>query len=102
MRHWKMAECSESTGTISAPVSAARRMTMLPAQTSVSLFASAMRFFSSMAASVGFSPTAPDTAVTTQSDEARVAASMRPDMPEPTRMSVSATATLNCFAASSS
>jgi hypothetical protein len=62
-----MAECSESTGTISAPRSFALAMTMLPAQTSVSLLASAMRFFSSMAARVGLSPTEPDTAVTTQS-----------------------------------
>ncbi len=60
-----MAECSESTGTISAPHSLARRMTMSPAHTSVSLLASAMRrpFFDN-AASVGRRPTAPDTAVT--------------------------------------
>ena len=102
VRHWKMAECSESTGTISAPFSFARAMTRSPAHTSVSLLARAMRFFASMAARVGLSPTAPDTAVTTQSLSERVAASIRPSMPEPTRISVSATAILNCFAASSS
>ena len=42
---WKIAECSESTGRISAPQSAASAMTISPAHTSVSLFASAMRRF---------------------------------------------------------
>ena len=69
-----MAECSESTGTISAPFSAARAITMSPAQTRVSLLARAMRFLASMAARVGFRPTAPDTAVTTQSVSSMVAA----------------------------
>ena len=67
IRHWKIAECSESTGTISAPISSARGMTSSPAHTRVSLFARAMRFLASMAASVGLSPTEPDTAVTTHS-----------------------------------
>ena len=102
IRHWKMAECSESTGMISAPLSRARCITSVPAQTRVSLFARAMRFFSSMAASVGRRPTAPETAVTTQSLSASVAASIRPSMPEPTRISVSATAILKRRAASSS
>ena len=52
-RHWKMALCSESTGTISAPVSRAAAITSSPAHTSVSLLASAMRFLAMMAASVG-------------------------------------------------
>ena len=102
IRHWKMAECSESTGTISAPRALARAITISPAQTRVSLLARAMRFFASMAARVGFRPTAPDTAVTTQSLSARVAASISPSMPLPTRMPVSATAVLKAFAASSS
>ena len=102
VRHWKIAECSESTGTISAPVSFARRITSSPAQTRVSLLARAMRLRASMAARVGFSPTAPDTAVTTQSVSGRVAASIRPSMPLPTRMPVSARAIFSCFAASSS
>ena len=102
IRHWKMAECSESTGTISAPFSSARAITMSPAQTRVSLLARAMRFLWSIAAKVGRRPTAPETAVTTQSLSSMVAASIRPAMPEPTRISVSATAILNCLAAASS
>ena len=61
-----------------------------------------MRFFASIAASVGLSPTEPDTAVTTQSLCGRVAASISPSMPETTRIGVSATAVLNCLAAASS
>ena len=41
-----MAECSESTGMISAPEAFAAACMMGPAQTIVSLLASAMRFFS--------------------------------------------------------
>ena len=102
MRHWKIAECSESTGTISAPVSAARGMTISPAHTSVSLFARAMRFLASIAASVGFKPTEPDTAVTTQSAASIVAASISPSIPLPTLMPVSASEILSCAAAFSS
>ena len=80
-RHWKMALCSLSTGTISAPVSAARAMTMLPAQTRVSLLARAMRRFRPMASSVGRRPTAPDTAVTTQSVSCQDAAMRSPSSP---------------------
>ena len=56
-------------------------MTTLPAQTSVSLLARAMRFFASIAASVGRRPTAPETAVTTHSALFQVAASMSPASP---------------------
>ena len=52
-RHWKIAECSLSTGRISAPRFLARSITSSPAQTSVSLLARAMRFPWSMAARVG-------------------------------------------------
>ena len=51
-KHWKIALCSLSTGTISAPYFSAASTTSSPAQTSVSLFASAIRFFFSIAASV--------------------------------------------------
>ena len=102
VRHWKMAECSESTGTISAPHSLARRMTMSPAHTSVSLLASAMRRPFSMAASVGRRPTAPDTAVTTASVSESTAASHRAFSPLPTAMSVSASAMRSALAAVSS
>ena len=73
-----MAECSESTGTISAPVCAALGITISPAHTRVSLLASAMRFLASIAASVGFKPIEPETAVTTQSASSSVAASISP------------------------
>ena len=101
-RDWKIAECSESTGMISAPVSKVRAMTISPAQTRVSLLARAMRFFSSMAASVGFRPTLPETAVTTQSVSAAVAQAISPSGPESTFTGVSASAARNSFAASSS
>lgn len=61
-----------------------------------------MRFFSLMAASVGLSPTDPDTAVTTQSAAFSVAASMSPSIPLPTRISVSASRVFRSFAAFSS
>ena len=86
-RLWKMALCSESTGTISAPQRAASAITSSPAQTSVSLFASAMRFFCAMAASVGSRPTLPLTAVTTVSACGSCAASSRPSGPSATRTS---------------
>ena len=87
-KHWKMALCSESTGTISAPVSRAADITSSPAHTSVSLLARAMRFFSMMAASVGASPTLPITAVTTVSASGSVAAAVRPSGPSITSMPV--------------
>ena len=83
-----MALCSESTGTISAPVSRAADITSSPAHTSVSLLARAMRFFSMMAASVGASPTLPITAVTTVSASGSVAAAVRPSGPSITSMPV--------------
>lgn len=58
--------------------------------------------FSLMAASVGLSPTDPDTAVTTQSAAFSVAASMSPSIPLPTRISVSASRVFRSFAAFSS
>ena len=97
-----MAECSESTGTISAPHSLALRMTILPAHTSVSLLASAMRRPFSMAASVGRRPTAPDTAVTTASVSEMTAASHSAFSPPPTAMSVSASAMRSALADASS
>ena len=57
-----MAECSESTGTISPPASRAAAVASWPATTSVSLLASATRFPARSAASVASSPAAPTTA----------------------------------------
>ena len=97
-----MAECSESTGTISAPAASAASMTNSPAQTRVSLLARAMRFFSLMAARVGFNPTIPTTAVTTVSASGIVAASIRASKLPMTFVSVSARRTARSFAAASS
>ena len=97
-----MAECSESTGTISAPYCSAASITSCPAQTSVSLLARAMRFLSRMAARVGFRPTMPTTAVTTVSASGQTAASVRASGPPKTLVSVSARRTARSFAAASS
>ena len=94
-----MAECSESTGTISAPKRSAASITSSPAQTRVSLLARAMRFFSLMAASVGFSPTIPTTAVTTISASGNIAASSSPSGPPTTLVEVSANRTARSRAA---
>ena len=99
MRHWKIAECSESTGTISAPYFFASAMTSSPAQTRVSLLARPMRFFRRMASSVGFRPSIPTTAVMTQSASSMEAAWRSPPSPHSTSTgrseicSASATAT---------
>ena len=100
--HWKIAECSESTGRILTPFSRAARITSSPAHTSVSLFASAMSLPASIAASVGSRPTMPTTAVTTISAPLSAAQAVRPSMPESTRISVSASLILSSRAASSS
>src|SRR5512143_1095147 len=77
---WKTALCSESTGKTVAPVLAARRMKMLPAQTRHSLFANATVAPRSIAASVGLSPTEPLIAAITQS-AGRCAASISASSP---------------------
>src|SRR6185436_2819137 len=64
---WNRALCSESTGSTVAPAAAARRMNSAPAQTSVSLFASATIAPRSAAASVGLRPAAPVIAPITHS-----------------------------------
>ena len=97
-----MAECSESTGTISAPRLSAASITSSPAQTSVSLLARAMRLPSRMAARVGLRPTMPTTAVTTVSTPGSVAAVERAETPPWTRVFVSARRTFKSLAAASS
>ena len=64
-RHWKIAECSESTGIIGALCFCASEVTIPPAATKVSLFAKAMIFPASIAERVGFSPLNPTMAPTT-------------------------------------
>ena len=80
-RLWKMAECSESTGTISAPFSRARSITNGPAHTKVSLLARAMRLPVSMAARVGARPAMPTRAVTAVSAWGSWAAARTPSSP---------------------
>ena len=57
--HWKIAECSLSTGSIRTPFSRARRVTSSPAITITSFVASAMSIPFSIAATVGRSPDSP-------------------------------------------
>ena len=59
MRHWKIAECSESTGRIGTFILEARSITILPAATRVSLLARAITLPALMAAIVGSSPLKP-------------------------------------------
>ena len=101
-RHWKIAECSESTGTISAPHFWARSITNSPAQTKVSLLAKAMRLPESMAASVGLNPAMPTIAVTTASASGTVAASKSASAPPKTLVCVSASRTFRSAPADSS
>ena len=67
IRHWKIAECSESTGRIAALYFSARAITIGPAATRVSLFASAMVLPALMAEIVGIRPLNPTNAVSTMS-----------------------------------
>ena len=64
-KHWKIAECSESTGIIGVRYSRARRLMRSPATTNVSLLAKAMVLWASIARIVGFNPEYPTIAVTT-------------------------------------
>ena len=99
---WNRAECSESTGRISAPKSWASSITSSPPHTKVSLLARAMRLPSRMAAMVGRRPTIPTTAVSTVSALGRAAASIRPSIPASTFTEVSARRTFKSAAAFSS
>ena len=67
IRHWKIAECSESTGSILAPRFSARPITILPAATNVSLLASAMVLPALTAATVDDRPLNPTIEVRTMS-----------------------------------
>ena len=67
IRHWKIAECSESTGRICTLCSAASLITSSPAATRVSLFARAMVLPASMAATVERNPLKPTIEVSTMS-----------------------------------
>ncbi len=66
-RHWKIAECSLSTGRRRAPVARARAATSAPAATMTSFVASATSRPLSSAASVGARPERPTVATRTRS-----------------------------------
>ena len=66
-RHWKIALCSLSIGTMVAPCACAACISSSPASTSDSLFASSRRLPARAAASVDDRPAAPTMAATTLS-----------------------------------
>ena len=80
-RHWKMAECSESTGMTGARHRFASAMTSSPATTRVSLLARAIFLPARTAASVGARPAKPtmaDTTVSTEEETTDMAAASSP------------------------
>ena len=81
LRHWKIAECSLSTGYMLTLCSLTAFIISSPADTSVSLFASAISFPALMASNVGTMPMFPTTDVTTVSLVSYTAASIRPSIP---------------------
>ena len=80
-RHWKMAECSLSTGRIRVPRARASAVTKAPAITRVSLLASASVFPARSAAMVGTRPAPPTMAETTMSAPVSAAAWQHPLAP---------------------
>ena len=98
---WKMALCSESTGSRVAPASRTARSITSPAETMASLLASAMAPPRSAAAKVGARPATPVIAAMVQSAPRR-AASSTASGPHAMRMPVpcSAAASVLCIAGS--
>ena len=88
---WKMALCSESTGTIRAPNFLMSAIMISPAQTRHSLLARPMVAPRRIAAIVGSSPAAPTIEAMTQS-AGRLAASTTADGPAATSMPVPSSA----------
>ena len=85
-RHWKSALCSESTGTISAPVRLAAATSNSPAATINSLLATAMRLPRSTAANTASKATAPSVAASKTSGFDSTATASKPSAPESTRV----------------
>ena len=83
-RHWKMAECSLSTGRMLTLFCLAASMTIRPPATRVSLLARATVFLAAMAARVGRRPTMPTTELRVTSTPSQAAAWQRPSMPSNT------------------
>ena len=100
-RHWKIAECSLSTGKSFTPLRLTASVTKSPPATSVSLLARAMSFFASIAAMVGFKPTMPTTELSTSEALGITAASIKPSIPPSTLVPVSLTLSLSSAALSS-
>ena len=80
-RHWKMAECSLSTGRKLTPVFFTASMIRLPPATSVSLFANAISLPARTASYVGRMPIIPSSAFTTICASVETAASRIPSGP---------------------
>lgn len=80
-RHWKIAECSESAGVITAPCFLSSGRMTGPPEMSVSLLASAIVRPSLIASIVGSSPATPTTPVTTVSAPGATAAAIWPSGP---------------------
>ena len=85
-RHWKIAECSLSTGSTFTPCLRASAMTISPAMTRISLEATAISFPARIAASAGCNPAVPTMAISTMSALGSVANSIKPFSPLATRM----------------
>ena len=95
-RHWKTAECSESTGRMGTPLKRARSLMSSPATTSVSLLARAIGLRARMAFMVGFSPAYPTMAVNTISMGFSVTIWQRASAPAYTLIGRSASASFSC------
>src|SRR3954447_6698154 len=99
---WASAECSESTGTICAPVASASCMTSSPPTTRDSLLASARSMPSPSVATVGPRPAEPTSALRTRSASASTTSRTRPSAPASTSPSVHASAARAAASASAS
>ena len=91
-RHWKIALCSLSIGSSSAPCARTAPMKIGPAMTRASLLARRSFLPASAAARVGASPAAPTIAAITTSTSGRVAADTSPASPASTSVATSAPA----------
>ena len=80
-RHWKIALCSESTGSSLAPLRAAASTSSSPAATISSLFATAMSMPRSTAAKTASNATAPSVAASTISGSLSSATRSKPSAP---------------------
>mmetsp|Transcript_34297 Transcript_34297/g.52674 ORF Transcript_34297/g.52674 Transcript_34297/m.52674 type:complete len:222 (-) Transcript_34297:249-914(-) len=80
-KHWKMAECSLSAGSMLTPYSATMGLITGPPLIRVSLLAKAISLRNLMASMVGLSPAAPTIPVTTVSAVSMVAACRIPSSP---------------------